>query len=171
MKPVRFSIYFILLFGLLGCIPNYTNTQPRYMSDNELVELDIKNPVAIKNTNTSKDKIRWCTDFGNSYYGNLFDYTESAIGIVKNVFERQGVIIDDASDKTLELSVDTAKCSLGSVTTTLHVKTGSGIEKKYEGRRTGLISGYQYTRALESTMVKSVQQMLNDKEIIEYLQY
>jgi len=105
--------------------------------------------------------------------GSLYDFTESTIGIVKEALQRNNITIDDKADKRLELSIVKATSIRGfwtfSSDVTLRVKTGSGLEKEYKGLKHHQ-NGYSTTRAFEMTMARCVEQMLNDKAIVEYLE-
>lgn len=130
-------------------------------------------PVAFRNVSSQAGDIligRWN---GWKIYADLYKYTESSIGTAKNILERQNLKVNNTADKILELSVYDAKSEQGSwafqVTTALRVKTGNGLQKEYVGvQKHG--SGYGTTSAIEKTLAKCVAQMLNDKDIIRYLE-
>jgi hypothetical protein len=143
------------------------------ISEDVLPELYTGDPVAIRNSSSSSGNIiigRWV---GWQVQGDLHKFTESAVGTVKNVFERQNIRIRDDADKALELSVYDAKSEQEGLrfraTTALRVRTGGGLEKEYVGSR-HYTNGHRTTPAIEGALALCVEQMLNDQEIIDYLE-
>lgn len=164
----------ISIFLLLsGCINYRTNTKAPILPDNSIPNLNVLLPVTFRNVSSKSGDIligRWN---GWKIYADLYKYTESSIGTAKNILERQNLIVKDNAEKILELSVYDAKSEQGTwtfqVSTALRVKTGNGLQKEYLGvQKHG--NGYGTTSAIEKTLAKCVKQMLNDKDIIRYLE-
>lgn len=68
--------------------------------------------------------------------------------------------------------VKDAWCDIGwkfSASTTLIVRTGNGLEKYYKGTDTHVLAA-QTGHIYEVTLAQCVEQMLNDKDIIAYLE-
>lgn len=170
----KICISFILLIVICSCRATMqTTTSAHDLSGHSFPKINIKHPVAIKNTSSIAGNIILCEPIGWKVLGDLYKYTDTSIDIVKDIFKRQDIIIEDKSDKILEFAVDKAKCWDGAipdkVTITLKVKTGDGLEKEYESTR-GYKNGYATTVAIEEAMVDCVKQMLYDKEILRYLE-
>jgi len=172
-RIVKLGMFIIIFLFLTGCINYRTNTKAPILPDNAVPNLNVLLPVSFRNVASKSGDIligRW-----NSWkvYADLYKYTESSIGAAKNILERQNIKVNNSADKILELSVFDAKSETGTwlfqVTTALRVKTGNGLKKEYVGvQKHG--SGYGTTSAIERTLAKCVTQMLNDKDIIRYLE-
>ncbi len=167
-------LFFIILCSCRASINNhYLNVEPQYLADNNMPNLKGTQPVAIKNISTGIKEKRFCAiGPGDYYWGKLYDFTESTVSIVKDALQRKNIIVDDKAEKILELYVKDAWCDIGwkfSATTTLIVRTGNGLEKYYKGSDT-FVFAEQIGHIYEVTLTQCVDQMLNDKEIIAYIE-
>jgi hypothetical protein len=166
----------ILIFVMCGCaIYVHPNIEMRFVPDNSVIKINTTHPVAIKNISTNKEENLWGKARAYHYMGKLYDVTETTIGIVKEGLLRNNISIEEKANKILELSVDKIFSDFGSgkyftVISTLRVKMGNGIEKEYKGVGKFSISP-QITRGIEDALVQCVEQMLNDKDIINYLEH
>ncbi len=169
----------LLLFFIILCScrmsvrHNYLNIESRYLADNKIPNLYVTHPVAIKNISTAIKEKRLCGSVGpDDYWGKLYDFTESTVSIAKDALQRKNITIDDKAEKILELKVNNATCESGwklSASTSLIVRTGNGLEKEYKGSDTYHFAA-QTGHIYEVTLAQCVEQMLNDKDIIDYLQ-
>jgi hypothetical protein len=186
MKRKVMSGAFLVLVAVLfsGCMTYHVSIKPQYLPESSSIKLNITKPVAIVNVcskapHAEDDMGHWV---GWNIKGSLYDFTEVTVEITKKILQRNNIIIDDKADKRLELSVDDAESVQGtsgfilSNSVTLKVKTGSGLQRKFQGLKRYGTTGYVYSlmeksnSAFEMALAQSVELMLNDKYIIEYLE-
>jgi len=172
-RLAKLGICACIFLLLSGCINYRTNTKAPILPDNAIPNLNVMLPVAFKNVSSQSADILIGSWGGWRVYADFYEYTESSISTAKNILERQNIKVNNSADKILELSIYDAKSERGmwafQVTTTLRVKTANGLKKEYVGvQKHG--SGYGTTSAIEKTLAKCVTQMLNDKDIIRYLE-
>jgi hypothetical protein len=165
----------LVLVVLSGCrmMTLRPNTKATDISGDAMPELNVRGPVALRNSSSSSEDIVIGKWIGAKVLGNLDEFTESSVGTAKKIFERQNIPIEDDADKVLELSVYDAKAEQGMVkfraTTALRVRTGDGLEKEYVGVQ-NYGNGHATTPAIERALGKCVVQMLSDPEITDYLE-
>jgi hypothetical protein len=175
MRSVQIgSAVCLMLFYLTGCsISHSLNTKRFEVIDEHMTELHVKEPVAVVNASSNKEKIVMCSLLMHKHYGNLYDFTHSACESVKNLLDQQDIKIDDNAHKKLELSVERAYCRHGIPDrglTELKVRTGGGLEKIYKSQYTNHGGGYFWTLTFERAMAACVKQMFHDQAIINYLE-
>jgi hypothetical protein len=145
----------------------------RHIQNIESYTLNIAGPVALRNASTSKsgDLELLCALGGHDIMGNHFDVSESAVGTVRYFMQKKNVPLDDKADKRLELSVFKIICGpMHGVTTKVMVTTGSGLTREYSANVKLNVSVLQATRGIELAFTKCLEQMLRDKDIIDYLE-
>jgi len=162
-----------ILLVLSGCMSMRTDTKATALPDNAVPKLNVKQPVALRNVAAKAGDLVIGKWVGWTVYGDMYKFTESAIGTAKTSLEQQNIQVKNSADKVLELSVHDAKSEQGAwtfaATTALSVKTGDGLNKEYVGvQKHG--NGYGTTAAIEQALAKCVTQMLNDKDVIRYLE-
>jgi len=169
------ALILVLILSSCGTYKYHSHTEPRFLLDDALLKLNATRPVAIKNVSSAVSGTEEILcGFGTwRIMGSLYDFTESAIGTAKDALQKQHITINNNADKTLELLVYKATCERGwwgfSATASLRVRTGTGLTKEYQGlEKYG--TAYQTTAGFENAMVRCVEQLLNDKEIIGYLE-
>jgi hypothetical protein len=176
-KVITLAFSFILLVVLCGCgtYKLISQPEPRYfLPDQALQKINAAQPVAVKNVSTSIARAEdVLCGFGSwRVIGSLYDFTESVVSITKDALKRKNVAINDKAQKMLELYISRAACdkswSSFSAGLTLQVKTGNGLVKDYQTTEKYAF-GYSTTNTFEVIMPRLVEQMLNDKDILEYL--
>jgi len=170
---VKLGMCVAILLVLFACKSFRANTKAPTLPDNEVRTLNIKQPVAFSNVSSQSGDITLGKWLGAKAVGDLYEFTESSIGAAKNIFERQGIEVTSSANKILELSVYDAKVKQGmvmfEVKATLRVRTGDGLIKEYVGvKKFG--NAYATSPAVERALAQCVMQMLNDKDILEYLE-
>jgi len=173
-RTIQIGVCLILFIVLCSCVNKYHPTiEPKYLKDDAILKLNVTHPVAIKNVSIGKDETLLCRHSGHEYFGKLYDVTETTTNIVKNALQRKNIQVDDKADKTLELSVDKITCDSGwrgfTAESTLRARTGNGVEKEYKYKDTYQIVSLT-TSAIEVTLSQCVEQLLNDKDIVDYLE-
>ena len=172
-RIIRFSLFIFFILISSGCgMTMRTNTQVPSIAIKEINEMSFKNDVSLRNVATNKGEEQIGKWIGWKVIGDLYKYTESAIGAAKNSLEEQGIEVNDNADKVLELAVFDALSEQGMVkfrlTTKLRVKTGDGLEKEFTGIH-NYANGYGTTFATERALAQCVVHMLNDADIRRYL--
>lgn len=169
---IRFSVVFLVVF-ICGChiYTMRTNTKAPSMEGVSISELDITKTVTLVNTLTDVGDEEIGVWTGWKVFGNYYKFTESAIGATKNLLERENVRVINNGEKSLTLTVHDVKSSQGrvfTVLTSLKVETGDGVVKEYSvSENHG--NGYGTTPIIEKNIAKCIGQMLNDKDIVNYL--
>ncbi len=174
-QKVKFLVCGIAVIFLSGCggMSMRTNTKVPVVTDYVAPTLNVSQTLAIKNISTNVGDIVIGHWTGWTVYADLYKYTDTSIGILKNILAEQNINVSSSAAKTLELSVYDAESIQGGwvfkASTSLRVKTGDGLVKEYLGeKRHG--NGYGTTSAMERTLVICVQEMLKDQDIINYLE-
>lgn len=164
----------VSLFGS-GCMTFHTKVQTTHVSSAAVIKVSATQPVAVMNVSTNAPGTeqlvgKW---IGWKVRGSLFDFTESAVGAAREALKSSNVKISGEANKRLELTIDKATSVQGAAvfcaTVVLKVKTGSGVVKEFTGaQRYG--NGYATTPAFEKAIGESVVKMLQDKDIVAYLE-
>ncbi len=111
-------------------------------------------------------------------YGDLYKFTESAIGAARDILEKNHIKVQNGANKVLELSVFDAKSKLAAPlsdsmfteTIALRVRTSSGLTKECTNTQKHNVL-FTASRAIERALAQCAIQMLSDKEIISYLSF
>lgn len=173
-KVLKLSLIVFIVLVLTGCM--HTNTQIPDPAEYSVPELDIKQPVTIRNGVQESGEIRIGQIRAWRVYGDLYKFTESAIGVATNILEKNHIKVQNGADKVLELSVYDAKSELGeplsgstfTETIALKVSAGDRLTKECTNMQKHNVL-FTASRAIERALAKCVVQMLSDKEIIRYL--
>ena len=173
MKRAMQSATAFILILLLCSSCTYTthaDTHPYYLADVDLPKLTASQSVAIRNASPKAAGAEevLCNYARRDFVGSLYNFTESSISSTKNALQRNNISLDDKATKYLALNVDKATCERGSVSITLKTGIGNGAVKECSVKeRCGHI--YAVTRCFEKAMELCVNQMLREKDIVEYL--
>lgn len=170
---IKIFITFLSIVVLSGChiYTMRTNTKAPNMDGVYTGELDITKTVTLVNTLTDAGDEEIGVWTGWKVFGNYYKFTESAIGATKSILERGNVNVTNKGEKNLSMTVYDVKSSQGrtfTVLTSLRVKTGDGLVKEYSVSKTHG-NGYGTTTIIEKNIAECVRQMLNDKDIVNYL--
>ena len=117
MKRTVMSGAFLVIGTVLfsGCMKYHSKTKPLYLPGSTSIKLNVTVPVAIKNVSSKAPHVEeeighW---FGWKVLGSLYDFTESTVGTVEEIMQRNNITIDDKADKRLELSIEDASDRYG----------------------------------------------------------
>ena len=177
-KTATLCLCISIITVLSGCMTMHTNTQAPMLTDDAIPKLSINKAVALRNSSTNSGDIIIGKWIGWTVYGDLYKFTESSISAAKDGLKRMGVTTRNDAEKVLKLEVNNALSEQENftfsvfpfrVTTALTVSTGDGLKKEYTGVF-NYPNGYQTTWAIEKSLARCVAQMLNDSEIIQYLE-
>lgn len=165
---------------LLGCFviisgcSHHSNTQARTITQTDLVPINADQSVSVLNAAIEEDDVRYYKAGVHSYYVNLHDMTDSAVGSTQEALKGRNIKIADNADKKLMLSIINVSGKATAWTckmhVTLQVKTGSGLVKTYTRNHPLAFSTWENTGALEIAMSRCIVEMLTDEEIIRYLE-
>jgi len=173
MKPA--PVLWAALAGslsLCGCgrYLYHSHTEPRDLSKDYSFQIAPAGPIAVVNGSPKARGVEevLCQIGGWDILGSLHDFTESAVGSTRAALRKQGVRTDDGAERRLELWVHEATCQRGLASASLRVKTGSGLTREYRGQGTFRIA-HATTAGFEGAMVKCIEQMLADRDVVAYL--
>ena len=161
-----------------GCVTLHARPQSKSSLVNTSIKLNVTQPVAIKNVSskTPGDEEVLCKlSYACKIKGNLYVFTESAVGTVKEIMQKNNITIDDKADKKLELSINSVEAVANpwsghcTARVTLTVKTGSGLQREFDGKKI-YFNAYHTNSAFEMAIAQSVERMLQDQYITEYLE-
>jgi hypothetical protein len=173
MKMAILSMCMLVLFVSNGCMSHHTNVRGIDVREDAVRTVKMNQPVAIQNAAPETGATRIEHFFGHSYYGDFHQYTTACIDTLTKELERQKIQVSENASKVLSLAVTGAKQKANAfdfaASVTLTVKTGSGLEKQYVGEQTHG-NFYGTTPAVEHALAHCVEQMLNDSDIISYLE-
>ncbi|MEA2069460.1 MAG: hypothetical protein U9P12_09695 [Verrucomicrobiota bacterium] len=171
-QMIKLGLCAAVLMGMTGCMKMRTDTKAPVLEADSVPKLYMKQSLVVRNAAKDVDQEEIGDWIGWTVYGDLHDYTDSAVEATIDILKKQGIKIGDGG-KVLDLCVTDALSEQGAwkfrATVTMTVKTGSGLSKKYIGEK-GHGNGYSTSSAMEMAMGQCVMKMLNDEEIIAYLQ-
>ena len=162
----RLTVYTaFILSGLFfsGCGPIHPTNVPLGLHD--MTTFYSSEPISLINAQEVKEiKI---TDNTKT---DLSEWTDQAIGLIKQWFEQNNVKVVKGSNKYLKLSipedsVDTKSNMCTNVT--LHVETGAGFQRSYPAR--GCAGGATHNRSAGYAINYAVVDMMHDGSILKYL--
>jgi hypothetical protein len=168
------KILLIVLAGLFigGCAWHYTaSVYP--IPPSEVPDFKGDSSIYIINCCTTEGKILigGPDSAGQTYHGDLTQFTATAVKLLGLELQKRGFRIGDRreSAKELKLAITNATLTMtyGSrCTMSLAVETKDGYKRTYAGYN----AGWNYDRACDGAITNAVILMLNDKNIINYLQ-
>ena len=107
---------------------------------------------------------------GHEFYGNLKEWTETAMAITQRELTKRGMLVTASTSKKLKLSVSSILGTFGfavvRVETTLKAETSDGYVNTYMGDNRSPATIY---RAADGAVMRAVAEMLRDRKIVEYL--
>ncbi|NCF28472.1 MAG: hypothetical protein GWP69_13885 [Gammaproteobacteria bacterium] len=168
MSSIRIALTLTSLLLLGGCTYHQIASPTTY----EMVAIpgfSVGGSVSLINTRTSSEDALYLSSAGRKFYGNLTQWTDTAIAIARRELEKRHATIEPGATKSLGLAITSTRATEGfwgfSVFTTLKVKTGDGYTKAYTGEGSSPIA----TRAPDAAIMESVAAMFRDQKIVDYL--
>ena len=172
-RLAQLTTFALVLIVSSGCFNMRTNTRPPTLSEGTVPQLNVQQPVALRNSSPNVGETiigRWG---GWKVHADLHKYTESAIGALRTALESQSIEVSDEASKTMELSVYNAHSQQNmwnfTAKASLRVRTGDGYEQIYEGA-TSHGNGYGTTSAMEKSIGKCIGLMFEDDQVRAYLE-
>lgn len=160
---------FILLFLLGGCTHHYIPNASTFKLD-AITEFSSNNTISLVNAQSSTEDVLFASRGAHKFYGNFKKWTDTAIEISKRELNERGMNIEDDSQKSLKLSIETVNATFGfwvlRCEVTLKVETSDGYVKSYLGDNRSPASLY---RAADGAVMRAVTEMLRDEKIVTYL--
>ena len=175
LGQLKYSVVLIVLACLVGCTHNF-NVKPFPIKPDLLPKLNIQKPVQIVNAQDQGKNNIFKSGAGSKWIGDLGLWTEGAVELVKLVLNKQNVTLADAADKTLKLAITAGKLKTEFAgircVVKLKVEAGNGYTQSYEGnhRNSSPIAEQARRYAGAGAVTKAVTDLLNDRNIIEYLE-
>lgn len=168
---VRYSTLLFVIFALVGCTTtvHYKPKASTFKIDS-ISEFLSNKSVSLNNNQSSTLDVLVLTNGRLYVYGNLNEWTNSAIDITQRELVKRNMAIDEGATKMLKLSIETAKGTPGTwvirCETRLRVETGEGYVNTYIGDNRSPATIY---RAADGAVMRAVANMLRDPKIIDYL--
>jgi len=175
LGQLKKSLLLIVLAYLVGCTHNFS-VKPFPIKPDLLPELNIKNSVHIVNAQNQGKNTVFKRGGGSKWIGDLGEWTGQAVDLLKFELNKQNVTITDDADKILKLAITEGKLSSEfsgiRCVVILKVEAGNGYTQKYEGnhRNSSPIAEQARRYAGAGAVTRAVTDLLNDREIIEYLE-
>jgi len=157
-----------MLAVLTGCvmhgIPN-----PRPLKVGVAADLSASQPVKVVNAQASSEVITIGRVGFGKMMGNLHEWTESAVTLLKSELTKRSVTVADDGTKILKLTITSVKLSsrpMGSACTAkIKVETGDGTTVLLDGHA----ASSQPPRACDAAVAAAVEALLTDKTVQAYL--
>ena len=162
----------LLILCFTACIPAHHQVKPSMdtISEQEIPQLTIPNSVTITGKSQEENKI---FNFCSGHYANSNDLTESSVNYLKIIFNKNNITFNDKGNKQIALTAIDASCSAGALSFSFKVKlkvnAGKSIRKEFEGTSSAGNS-WSTTLAIEKAISNAVRKMLDDPDILQYLQ-
>lgn len=162
----------LLVALLAGCTHRYVPNPHTFNIGTDLIpSVQAGGDVTLANVSDADGEVRVHKAGFHKYDGDLREWTDAAVTMAREALERAGKPVTDASNKELKLSVSNVRCQQSMwvgirCTLTIDVETGSGVRVSVEGDNKSPAHLY---RAIDGALMKGVSAMLNDPEILAYL--
>lgn len=172
MNKVSYVIVFVVVIFLAGCtshlVPSIRSVDPAAVPD-----FKGDQAVCVVNISTATTETVLGRDSLNTetYMGNLSKWTDTAVALLKLELQKRGFSIRDGGDDTrvIKLAIRSAQITVPTRTkcfVELHLETGDGYSRNYIVNSSSLLEH----RAVNAVVTKAIIAVLNDNNIIEYLQ-
>jgi hypothetical protein len=152
-----------------GCTHTYVASEYDFESD-KIAEFSTQATVGLINGQPDTQKVLFATNTGSKFFADLNAWTDTAIMNTARELTRRGARRSGGAEKTLTLSVESARVTTGAWGfrgyVDLRVTTGGGYEATYQGEAGSSVTLY---RAADGALARAVVQMLNDSRIVAYL--
>ena len=175
LGQLKYSVVLIVLACLVGRTHNF-NVKPFPIKPDLLPKLNIQKPVQIVNAQDQGKNNIFKSGAGSKWIGDLGLWTEGAVELVKLVLNKQNANLSDAADKTIKLAITAGKLTTEFAgircVVQLDVEAGNGYTQTYEGNHRNSSPIAEQTRryAGAGAVTKAVTELLNDRNIIRYLE-
>jgi hypothetical protein len=175
LGQLKKSVVLIVLACFVGCTHNF-NVKPFPIKPNLLPVLNIQKSVQIVNAQDQGKNNIFKSGAGSKWIGDLGQWTEGAVELVKLVLNKQNVTLVHDAGKTLKLAITAGKLKTEFAgircVVKLKVEAGNGYTQSYEGnhRNSSPIAEQARRYAGAGAVTKAVTDLLNDRNIIEYLE-
>lgn len=163
----------LLLFFLISCMPPMMIKPASIVVDpNKVQDFKLNKKINIVNIHPSKTNIQVFTLGFSKAEGNLYEWTDIAIKLLKSELEKRGGEISEDGLKVLSLSISNAHVATragGSGTwckLTLHVETGDGYSTDISIVHN---AGIGVDRPVGYAITLAITDLLNDENILHYL--
>ena len=169
----KLCVCLTILLIFTGCAVLRPNTKPIILDGDAVPDMNVSSSVSLRNGAINTGEVVIGEYPGFKFYGDYYQFTETAIGTAKSILSGQNILVEKEADKTLELKVTKTVAEQlffrpYRVTVEMEVKLGSGGNKNY----TGIVShwnNYVTTHSIEVAIAKCVKEMLKDDEVLNYL--
>jgi hypothetical protein len=162
------SLLFLLNF--IACLHHQVKPDKETVLNEETFpKLSIPYSVAI--ISDSQIESKRCELCG-PHYIEITDMTNFTGELLKDIFKKNNISINDKGEKRLIISGIDAKCTRKfsgfRIDVVLTIKAGDSITKQFGGTRTG--DGFATTWLVERSIGEAVRKMLEHPDIVQYFQ-
>jgi hypothetical protein len=167
---IQKTVLFMVLIFLISC-HHHLIPRPQDVNPERVPIIELTQTVTLENIQPSKESIRFGKTGAHIWEGNLYEWTNKTIVLLRTELEKRGCLLSSEGTATLKLSVKQAvveqrafvgfRCLL-----TLHVEAGNGYESDYSVVNN---SGGVMERASGGAITLAITEVLNDEKILAYL--
>ena len=164
------NLFILLLFISLFSCAQHIVPKPQIVDESRVLRFEVNESIIIVNNQPSKEDKSL---YGGSMLikGNWNEWTEKAVKLLKSELTKRGRTTNSPSKKMIKLAIENIELEAGAVLFScelnLIVETGSGYKADYFVRNR---TPHSLVRAGGGAITLAIIKMLNDKEIISYLQ-
>lgn len=163
----------LLLFAAIGygCAakPYYYTPNPSTNKMDPIIEFSSNAEIALINNQPKVDEVLYNSMF--NLHANYNKWTDVAIQIIDREITKRGMKVAAPAPKSMKVAVTYAKTDVGINVKTeiiMAVETDSGYKKEYVGKNVSY-GGGNVMRQTDGALMRVVAAMLNDPEIIKFL--
>lgn len=162
----------VLLVGMLvGCAAPTIETDPDTFDvpEDAAKHLRAGGNVALTNAYSAETKVKIWTMGDSGWFGDLKQYTDTAITMLGREMQKKGVTVDPKAAKTVTLKVRDVSASPGwtiESNLTLEAQYGDGTKSVITTRNSSPSDAW---RSVSGSLMYAVTQLLSDKKFVEYV--
>ena len=176
VRPRSFLILILLcasIFYVSGCATKSV-ARPKGFPEGVLDGKQSSEFVTLVNSQMANEFVEIGTaGMGRSLHGNLTQWTDSAIELLREKLTESGVTVTDKSSKTISLTITDAKMSTTAggwgfkCAVTLRVEYAEVIRENFVGER----GSWKYIDVCDAGIAEAVANLLRDEKMQRYLGY
>jgi len=159
----------VFFYALAGCTHHYVPEADTFSLD-DIHEFSSSNSIWLESAQTDSEGLLFATNMGHEFYGNLKEWTETAMAITQRELTKPGMLVTASTSKKLKLSINSLKGTFGFATVrvevTLKAETSDGYANTYIGDNRSPATLY---RAADGAVMRPVAEMLRDGKIVDFL--
>jgi hypothetical protein len=173
-RPDKLFLMGVLIISILmlgGCGPIKIHSDPETFKPNyqPLPVFESKQQIRLDNAYSSEEVVD-VTANGPNWIGDLQQFTDTAVAILKNEFKKSNISISPVSETQLAIRIYNVNFVMGAwmvrCTLELEILMPDGKAIAVEGMNRSPAGAF---RALDGAIIHAVENMLQDNRFVEYL--